>query len=33
VLDTALSIFGDAAKAWQPRGVAMRILVEAGKQP
>jgi RNAse (barnase) inhibitor barstar len=31
--DTALSIFGDAAKAWQARGVAMRILVEAGKQP
>ena len=32
VLDTALSIFGDAAKAWQHRNVAMRILVEAQLQ-
>lgn len=33
VLDTALAICGDAAKAWQSRGVAMRILVEAGSSP
>lgn len=33
VLETALGIFGDAAKAWQSRGVAMRLLVEAGSQP
>jgi RNAse (barnase) inhibitor barstar len=33
VLDTALAIFGDAAKAWQPRGVAMRILVDVDGAP
>jgi RNAse (barnase) inhibitor barstar len=33
VLETALSLFGDAAKAWQARGVAMKILVDAGGPP
>ena len=33
VLDTALGILGDAAKVWQPRGVAMRILVEDDGAP
>jgi hypothetical protein len=30
VFDTALAILGDAAVAWQQRGVPLRVFVAAG---
>jgi hypothetical protein len=31
VFDTALAILGDAAVAWQERGVPFRVFVAAGR--